>query len=98
MAALENHVPPGWLSRGLGPSGRDDSTLHWGYGHVPHRCHLPIWGPYLLITLELAKMEDAGFELQLRSRLLLLGDGHPQRGDPLLQLVHLPVPEGHRHL
>ena len=53
---------------------------------------LSIQGPYLLITLVLAKMEDAGFELQLRGFLLLLGDGHHQRGDPLLQLADLPVP------
>lgn len=44
-AAPEKHAPPGWLSRGLGPSGRDDSTLHWGYGHVPTAAICPSRGP-----------------------------------------------------
>lgn len=55
----------------------------------PAGCHP---GAYLLSTLVLAEVEDSGFELQLGGCLLLLGDGHHQRGDPLLQLVDLPVP------
>uniref|UniRef100_A0A480GIF6 Cilia-and flagella-associated protein 100 isoform X1 n=1 Tax=Sus scrofa TaxID=9823 RepID=A0A480GIF6_PIG len=59
--------------------------------HPQAAIHPSVQGPYLLITLVLAKMEDAGFELQLGGRLLLLGNGHHQCGDPLLQLVDLPV-------
>lgn len=58
----------------------------------PTGSHLSIQRPYLLITLVLAEMEDASFELQLRGYLLLPGDGHHQRVDPLLQLADLPVP------
>lgn len=47
---------------------------------------------YLMSTLVLAKMEHPGFQLQLGGRLLLLGDGLQQHGDPVLQLVDLLVP------
>lgn len=58
----------------------------------------PPWSPaYLLITLVLAEVEDSGFELQLSCCVLLLGDGHHHRADPLLQLVDLPVPGGGRN-
>lgn len=64
----------------------------WPPAHLPRLagCHP---GAYLLSALVLAEVENSGFELQLSSGLLLLGDGHRQCGYPLLQLVDLPIPE-----